>query len=132
VPDEVDIAPMTSVAIADDIKQARDVMRPFLGLYIGGMGSRKRNFYKELVTRYGYGDAAEKVQNLYLEGKYDEAMAALPDELIDKVTLCGPREAVAERLAAYRDAGIGTLLLTPTAATVDDRIRMLRELAELV
>jgi F420-dependent oxidoreductase-like protein len=130
-PDDVAIAPMTSVAIQDDASRARDTMRPFLGLYVGGMGSRKRNFYKDLVTRYGYGDAAQKVQDLYLDQKYQEAMAALPDDLIDKVTLCGPREAVAERLEIYRDAGVSTLLVTPTAATLDERLKILRELAEL-
>lgn len=129
--DEIDIAPMVSMAITDDVEQAHNMMRPFLALYVGGMGSREKNFYKELVTRYGYGDAAQKVQDLYLDGKYDEAMAALPAELIDKIALCGPRELIAERLAVFRDAGVGTLMVTPMAATLDDRLRMLRELAEL-
>jgi F420-dependent oxidoreductase-like protein len=129
--DEIDIAPMTSIAIDDDVDAARNLMRPFLALYVGGMGSRKKNFYKDLVTRYGYGDAAEKVQDLYLDQKYDEAMAALPTELIDKTALCGPKEVIAERLDVYRDAGVGTLLVTPVASTVERRIEMLRELAEL-
>jgi len=129
--DEIDIAPMTSIAIDDDVEAARNLMRPFLALYVGGMGSRKKNFYKDLVTRYGYGDIAEKVQDLYLDQKYDEAMAALPAELIDKTALCGPKEAIAERLDVYRDAGVGTLLVTPVASTVERRIEMLRELAEL-
>ena len=129
--DDVDIAPMVSLAMLDDAEHARNLMRPFLALYVGGMGSRKRNFYKELVTRYGYGDAAQEVQDLYLDGKYDEAMAALPSDLIDKIALCGPRDAIAERLAAFRDAGVGTLVITPVGATLDDRLRMLRELAEL-
>jgi F420-dependent oxidoreductase-like protein len=129
--DEIDIAPVVSMAMTDDAEQARNLMRPFLALYVGGMGSRERNFYKELVTRYGYGDAAQKVQDLYLDGKYDEAMAALPAELIDKIALCGPRDAIAERLAVYRDAGVGTLVVTPVGATLDDRLRMMRELAEL-
>jgi len=130
-PDSIDIAPMTSLAINDDVEQARNLMRPFLALYVGGMGSRKRNFYKELVTRYGYGDAAQTVQDLYLDHKYDEAMAALPDELIDKISLCGPKDAIKERLAVYRDAGVGTLLITPMAATLEERIAMLRDLAEI-
>jgi F420-dependent oxidoreductase-like protein len=129
--DDVDIAPMTSVAIEDDDDRARDLMRPFLGLYVGGMGSRKKNFYKDLVTRYGYAEAAQNVQDLYLDQKYDQAMAALPADLIDKVTLCGTKEKIAERLEVYKAAGVGTLLVTPVAATVDDRIRVLRELAEL-
>jgi len=130
-PGEIDIAPMVSLAIDDDAGKARDLMRPFLALYVGGMGSRKKNFYKNLVTRYGFGDEAQKVQDLYLDQKYDEAMAALPEELIDKVALCGPKEAIAERLAVYRDAGVGTLLVTPIAQSVDQRVGMLRTLAEL-
>ena len=130
-PAQLDIAPMTSLAIDEDAERARNLMRPFLALYVGGMGSRDKNFYNNLVTRYGYGDAAREVQNLYLDHKYDEAMAALPADLIDKVALCGPKEAIADRLAAYRDAGVGTLLVTPIATTVEARIDMLRELAEL-
>jgi alkanesulfonate monooxygenase SsuD/methylene tetrahydromethanopterin reductase-like flavin-dependent oxidoreductase (luciferase family) len=128
---DIDIAPVTSIAIDDDVDRARDLMRPFVALYIGGMGSREKNFYRELVTRYGYGEQAQKIQDLYLDHKYDEAMAAIPAELIDKTALCGPKEAIAERLSVYRDAGVGTLLVTPVAANVEGRIKMLRELAEL-
>ena len=129
--DEIDVAPMTSMAIQDDVEQARDFMRPFLALYIGGMGSREKNFYNQLVTRYGYGDAAREVQDLYLAGKQVEAMGKIPGELIDKVALCGPKAAVRDRLDVYRDAGVGTLLVTPTAATQEERLRMLRDLAEV-
>ncbi len=66
-------------------------MRPFIALYVGGMGSRKQNFYNQLVSRYGYEDEAKTIQDLYLEGKREEAMAAIPDELIDTVSLCGPK-----------------------------------------
>jgi F420-dependent oxidoreductase-like protein len=130
-PGELDIAPMVSLAIGSDAQKARDLMRPYLALYVGGMGSRKKNFYKNLVTRYGYGDEAQKVQDLYLDHKYDEAMAALPDELIEKVALCGPKDAIAERLAVYREAGVGTLLVSPVAQSVDERVEMLRTLAAL-
>jgi F420-dependent oxidoreductase-like protein len=128
---DVDIAPMTSLAIYDDVEEARNFMRPYLALYIGGMGSRDKNFYNQLVTRYGYGDAAREVQDLYLSGKQAEAMGAIPAELIDKVSLCGPKDAVKERLAAYRDAGVGTLLVSPAAAGHEERLRMLRDLAEI-
>ena len=113
--DDLDIAPQVSLAIYDDVEHARNFMRPFLALYIGGMGSREKNFYNQLVTRYGYGDAAREVQDLYLSGKQAEAMAAIPDELIDKVALCGPKEACRSGSSAYRDAGVGTLLVTPAA-----------------
>jgi F420-dependent oxidoreductase-like protein len=129
--EELDIAPMTSIAIEDDVDRARDMMRPYLALYIGGMGSRKKNFYNELVTRYGYGDEAREVQDLYLGQKYDQAMAAIPAELIDKISLCGTKDSIGERLDVYRDAGVGTLLVTPMAATVDGRLRVMRDLAEL-
>ena len=128
---DVDVAPMTSLAIYDDVEEARNYMRPYLALYIGGMGSREKNFYNQLVTRYGYGDAAREVQDLYLSGKQAEAMAKIPAELIDKVSLCGTKDAVRDRLAAYRDAGVGTLLVMPTAASHDERLRMLRDLAEI-
>jgi F420-dependent oxidoreductase-like protein len=129
--DEIDVAPMTSMAITDDVEEARNFMRPFLALYIGGMGSRDKNFYNQLITRYGYGDAAREVQDLYLGGKQVEAMGAIPGELIDKVALCGSKDAIRARLDVYRDAGVGTLLVTPTAATQPERIRMLRDLAEI-
>ena len=89
-----DIAPMVNVAIDDDLDRARDVMRPILALYIGGMGSRDKNFYNALVRRYGFEDAADEVQDLYLDGKKDEAAAALPAELIDMTSICGPRDRV--------------------------------------
>ena len=127
-----DIAPMVNVAIDEDLDRARDALRPVLALYVGGMGSRRQNFYNALVRRYGFEQAADEVQDLYLDGRYDEAAAALPAELIDQTALCGPREHVAERLAVYRDAGVGTLICTPIAGDPVARVRMVRELAELV
>ncbi|HTU87337.1 MAG TPA: LLM class F420-dependent oxidoreductase [Solirubrobacteraceae bacterium] len=126
-----DMAPTVNTFVSDDRPAARDRMRPFLALYIGGMGSRKQNFYNQLVQRYGFEDAAREVQDLYLEGKKEEAAAVLPDELIDMVTLCGPREAVRDRLAAFREAGVGTLIVAPTAWTTEERIEQLRTVAEL-
>jgi F420-dependent oxidoreductase-like protein len=130
--DSFDIAPMVNVSIDDDVDRARDAMRPVLALYVGGMGSRKKNFYNSLVQRYGFEDAAREVQDLYLDGKRDEAAAALPAELIDQTSLCGPRERVAERLEVYREAGVGTLICTPMSLDPAARVRMVRELAELV
>ena len=129
--DGLDITPQVSLAIYDDVDHARNFLRPYLALYIGGMGSREKNFYTELVTRYGFGDAAREVQDLYLSGKQTEAMAAIPDDLIDQVAICGPRPVVKERLERYRDAGVGTLLVTPAASTQEDRLRMMRDLAEI-
>ena len=126
-----DIAPTVQTYVSDDRELARNLMRPMLALYIGGMGSREQNFYNNLVQRYGFEDAALNVQDLYLEGKKAEAGEALPDELIDMVCLCGPRDFVRERLAAYRDAGVGTLMVTPMAFDRQERIEQLRAVAEL-
>ena len=126
-----DIAPTVQVFITDDLESARDAMRPYVALYVGGMGSRKQNFYNNLVQRYGFEDAARKVQDLYLEGKKDEAASALPGELIDTVTLCGPGERIRERLAVFREAGVGTLGVSPMAWTYEDRLAQLRAVAEL-
>jgi F420-dependent oxidoreductase-like protein len=129
--DSFDVAPNVQVHVSDDLAAARDTMRPFLALYIGGMGSRERNFYTEQAARYGFEQAARQVQEHYLAGDRAEAMAALPDDLIDLVTLCGPAGRVRERLAAHREAGVGTLLAAPTAWTHSDRLHQLRRLAEL-
>jgi hypothetical protein len=118
--------------VTDDIAAARDAMRPFIALYVGGMGSRDKNFYNQLVRRYGFEDAAREIQELYLDGKKDEAAAAIPPELIDTVALVGPRNRVRERLSVYRDAGVGTLIAAPIAVDPADRRRMVRELAEML
>ena len=128
---DFDIAPAVNVFITDDLQSARDSMRPFIALYVGGMGSREQNFYNRVVSRYGYEAEAKRIQDLYLEGKREEAMAAIPDALIDTVSLCGPPDVVRERLAVYRDAGVGTLGVTPTAFSAPERLEQLRLLAEL-
>src|ERR687893_245377 len=132
LPDDFDIAPNVNVAVDDDLDRARDAMRPALALYVGGMGSREKNFYNQLVQRYGFDDAAREVQDLYLDGKREEAAAALPVELIDTVSLCGPEDRIHERLAIYRDAGIGTLIATPLAMNVEGRSRTMRALADFL
>ena len=129
--DDFAIAPSVNVMVSDDAAGARDAMRPFVALYVGGMGSRDKNFYNALVRRYGFEDAAQRVQDLYLEGKRDEAAAALPEELIDTVSLCGPPDRVRDRLAVYRDAGVDTLMVSPMAWTFEDRLQQLRHVAEL-
>jgi alkanesulfonate monooxygenase SsuD/methylene tetrahydromethanopterin reductase-like flavin-dependent oxidoreductase (luciferase family) len=129
--DGFDIAPTVNAYVSDDREQARNLMRPVLGLYIGGMGSRDQNFYNRLVQRYGFEGPAAEIQDLYLSGKKEEAAAAIPDELIDMVSLAGPADVVRDRLAAFRDAGVGTLMITPMAFTRDERIEQLRLVAEL-
>jgi F420-dependent oxidoreductase-like protein len=129
--DNFEMVPNVTAYISDDRELARNLMRPVLALYIGGMGSRKQNFYNQLVQRYGFEEAAAEIQDLYLEGKQAEAGEAIPGELIDTVCLCGPRDFVRDRIGAFRDAGVGTLAITPMAFTVDDRIAQLRAIAEL-
>jgi F420-dependent oxidoreductase-like protein len=126
-----DIAPVVNVFVSDDVERARDAMRPFVALYVGGMGSRERNFYNQLVARYGFEDAAREVQDLYLEGRREDAAAALPAELIDAVTLCGTADRVRARLRTYREAGVGTLAVSPVAFTREERVEQLRLVAEL-
>ena len=128
---EFDIAPTVNVFVSEDRAAARDAMRPFLALYVGGMGSRTQNFYNDVVRRYGFEDAARTIQELYLEGHKQEAAAALPDELIDSVSLCGPAEIVRERLAVFRAAGVGTLIVSPLAWSFGERRDQLRQIAEL-
>ncbi len=132
IDESFDIAPNVNLCIDEDIDKARDAVRPLLALYVGGMGSRKKNFYNALVRRYGFEEAAQEVQDLYLDGKKDEAAAALPPELIDRTSLVGPRERVKERLEVYREAGVGTLVATPTVFEPEARMRMVREIAEMI
>ena len=120
-----EIAPTVHVVLSDDVEAARDVLRPMLALYIGGMGARGANFYNALVRRYGYEAEAERIQELYLGGHQREAIAAVPDALIDEVALVGPRERIRERLDAWRESGVTTLLV----GTHD--VKALRTLAEL-
>jgi F420-dependent oxidoreductase-like protein len=130
--DDFEIVPMVTVNVSDDLEAARDSMRGYVALYVGGMGSRKQNFYNALVQRYGFEEAAREVQDLYLDGRPDAAMAALPGELIDTVSLVGPADRVRERLGTYRDAGVGTLMVSPMASSFEERLAQLRRVAELV
>ncbi|MDQ6878971.1 MAG: LLM class F420-dependent oxidoreductase [Candidatus Dormibacteraeota bacterium] len=125
------ICPSVNVMISDDAQPARDSMRPMLALYIGGMGSREQNFYNRLVSSYGFETAAREVQDLYLAGKRSEAAMALPDELIDAVSIAGPRQRAKERIRAFRDAGVETLIVSPMALDNDERKNQLRIVAEL-
>jgi F420-dependent oxidoreductase-like protein len=117
------------LAIGNDVEAVRELARPYLALYIGGMGAKGRNFYNDLAKRYGYEEEAERVQDLYLEGRKEEAAAAVPEELLAATTLVGPRSHVAERLAAYKEAGVTTITVTPVSA---DPVRTIEELTELL
>jgi F420-dependent oxidoreductase-like protein len=111
---------------------ARRLARGMYALYIGGMGARGRNFYNDLACRLGFEGPAKEIQDLYLDGKKEEAAAAIPAELIDTVTICGPRDRVKERLEVYRAAGVGSLIVSPMSFEPEQRKRTIRELAEML
>jgi F420-dependent oxidoreductase-like protein len=112
---DFDIAPYVRVSMGEDLAACRDVIRPGLALYIGGMGARTKNYYNDLTKRLGYEAAAVEIQELFLAGKREAAAAAVPDRLIDEISLIGPKERIRDRLDAWkelaRDHRIGTLLL---------------------
>lgn len=106
-----DLAPTVPVIIGDDLETLFGFLKPMIALYVGGMGARGKNFYNDLARRFGYDAAATEIQDLYLDGKKEAAAAAVPDALVDEVSLIGPRERIADRLAQWREAGVGTLIL---------------------
>jgi F420-dependent oxidoreductase-like protein len=126
-----DIMVSASLAIGDDVEDRLAWAKPQLALYIGGMGARGKNFYHNLATRYGYGDIADEIQDLYLAGKKAEAIAAVPDDLVRNVSLIGPKGFVKERLAAYAEAGVTTLLVHPMAAETAEQVKFAEELVTL-
>jgi F420-dependent oxidoreductase-like protein len=119
-----DVMPSCPVVVGNDVDACRAQQKAALALYVGGMGARSRNFYNELVRRYGFEEAATTIQDLYLAGKKREAEAAVPDALADAVGLFGPRERIRERLAAYREADVTTLAVRGNL----DAIRLMAEL----
>jgi F420-dependent oxidoreductase-like protein len=127
----LDIMVSASLAIGEDVEDRLAWAKPQLALYIGGMGAKGKNFYHNLVTRYGFGDVADHIQDLYLAGKKDEAIAAVPDELVRQVSLVGPRGFVKERLAAYAEAGVTTMLVHPLATDDAEAVRFTEELVTL-
>ncbi len=110
-----DIAPFVRVAMGPDVQQCRDSLKPEIALYVGGMGARNKNFYNDYAKRLGYADAAVKIQDAFLAGRRDEAMAAVPDAFVDEMALVGPPERIKDRMQAWkqaaRDRKIGTMLV---------------------
>jgi F420-dependent oxidoreductase-like protein len=113
----LDVIASAPLAIGDDVTGLRDLTRPVFALYIGGMGARGRNFYYDLACRFGYESEADTIQEAYLAGRKDEAAALVPADLVEKTALIGPAGYVAERLEAFRAAGVTTLNVTPLAPT---------------
>lgn len=127
----LDVMVSASLAIGDDVDDRLAWAKPQLALYIGGMGARGKNFYHNLATRYGYGEVADHIQDLYLAGKKDEAIAAVPDDLVRNLSLVGPRGFIADRLGAYAEAGVTTLLVRPLATDTAESVRFCEELVAL-
>ncbi len=120
-----DVAAMVPVVPGDDVAAAADGLRGYYALYIGGMGSKDKNFYHQLATRMGFGEEADRVQELYLGRAHREAMAAVPMELIDSTALLGPPARIAERIGAYADSGVTTLSVSSGPGEKADRLRAL-------
>jgi F420-dependent oxidoreductase-like protein len=132
-----DLAPLevvapAAVAISDDTANAKDRARIGMALYIGGMGSRKQNFYNQLFRRYGYEAEAEEIQDLYLTGKQPEAIGKVTDEMVDEVSMIGPAGYVKDRLAQFSEAGVSTLLVQVADPDPNNMVPTLERLAELV
>ncbi|WP_216694378.1 LLM class F420-dependent oxidoreductase [Dietzia psychralcaliphila] len=128
---EVYAGPPLAIVDESEVPGYLDLVRPHLALYIGGMGAKGKNFYNELACRYGYEAEAARIQDLYLEGKKDEAAAAVPDELVRSVSLIGPASYVAERVEAFREAGATTLTVTPMAMDAPGRVRLVEQFRAL-
>ena len=118
------------VAIGDDVQGVRDLTRPMVALYVGGMGARVRNFYNDLARRYGFEREAELIQDLYLEGKKKDAADAVPEELLEGISLVGPAGYVKERIAAYKEAGVTVLNMTPVGPDPAAIVEQVKEWAQ--
>jgi len=127
--DALAIAPYVPVCIDDDRARAREALKPWVALYVGGMGSRRKNFYNEVVRQYGFVDDARTLQELYLSGKQLEAIRRVPDALVDAITIAGPAPYVHERLAVWASAGVTTMLAAVHGKTQDERLRTIEILA---
>ncbi|MFO7279311.1 MAG: LLM class F420-dependent oxidoreductase [Thermoanaerobacterales bacterium] len=115
------------VAVGEDAAKMRDLARPMVALYVGGMGARGRNFYNDLACRFGFEAEAKQIQDLYLDGKKDEAAAAVPEGLLEAATICGPEGYVRERIAAFKEVGVTSLNVTPIAEDVPALVSKLKE-----
>ena len=124
-PGGFEVAPLVPVVVSDDVGAARDLLKPLLALYVGGMGAREVNFYNRLACRYGYGAEAAEIQELYLGGRKNDAAAAVPDALVDEVALVGDRARISDRLGAWRAAGVTSLNLQ---ARQPEALQLLAEL----
>lgn len=129
---DLEVSPALQVAIDGDLDAARAVVKVGLLLYLGGMGSRETNFYVDLTHRFGFGEVADQVQSLYLDGKREDAYAAIPDELVDATSLIGTEAEVSGRISKLADAGVDRLICSAVHADSGERLHTVERLAELV
>ena len=127
-----DIVPTVPVVLGDDLQACADPVRAYAALYIGGMGSRDKNFYNDLAARMGYEEAATQVQDLYLGRDYAGAANAVPADFIDRTSLIGPPERVRDRLGAYAESGVTTLTIAVYSGSLDERLATVRRMPELL
>jgi F420-dependent oxidoreductase-like protein len=125
------VSPSVQVAIDGDLDTARNVVKTGLLLYLGGMGSRKTNFYVDLTHRFGFGEVADEVQSLYLDGKREEAFAAIPDELVDATAMIGSEDEVARRVKAFEGQGVDRLIVSPVQGTPEERLNTIERLSAM-
>ncbi len=128
----LDIYAGPALAIGDDVEHMLAWVKPHLALYIGGMGAKSKNFYHTLATKYGYGAEADRIQELYLAGRKEEAAAVVPDELVRSISLVGPEGYVKERISAFAASGVTVLNVVPLAATPAERVRLIERLRALL
>ena len=128
--DGFDVVPTVPIVVGDDVQACADPIRWYAALYVGGMGSREKNFYNQLATRMGYEEAAKQVQDLYLDRKYDDAAAAVPFEFIERTSLLGSKERIAEKMQELAGAGVTTLTLSPFTGSLEERKAALRTAVE--
>jgi F420-dependent oxidoreductase-like protein len=124
--DGFDVVASMPMVIGDDVRAAADPVRGYAALYVGGMGSKEVNFYNQLATRMGYGEAAEQIQARYMSRDYAGAAAAVPFEFIDSTALIGPKGRIAERMAAFAESGVTSLNVMPLSPTLEQRLSDLR------
>jgi F420-dependent oxidoreductase-like protein len=122
---DFDLAPLVSCVVGNDVEKCRMPIKGMLALYIGGMGARQKNFYNDYAKRLGYEEAAVKIQDLYLDGKRAEAMAAVPDALVDEIALLGPAERITERVQAWKASTVDSMVIGTGQAQA---VRLLAEL----
>ena len=125
-PDQFERQAMTQVNVTDDVQSALDALKPGIALYVGGMGHKDINFHKEMMVRRGFGDAAERIQELYLAKRKAEAIASVPDEFVDSGALIGPKDRIRERFKAWEDCGITGLTISGNAEAIQTMAEVAR------